>query len=238
MVAFRALCASLVLASAALCATITESESNGASSNDTIASAQPVPANAFTTPAPAGVFNSSTPTATIKGLGGGQDVDFYRFQGSGILQLSITDIPYTFAPIVSLFDSTGRLLAYDDSSTPLKPGSVSTNDSYVGAFTLPGSGTYYAAVSSADASIPNYPDSSSCTGTAALVRPDGGFGGFATTGCAAPSSSFFLNGPQPANALAYTLQIAQTAVPEPATVNLACEALVLLIAGACRWRRP
>ena len=204
----------------AWCGVITETETNGSASNNTIATAQAIPDTAFTKPTPPGIFDSTLSAATIQGLGGGQDVDFYSFSGSGTLELSISDTPFTFPTIVSLFDSTGALLAYDDTSDPVRPGSVSTSDSYIGTFTLPGAGTYYVAVGSANASVPSYPDTSSCTGFDALTRQDGGFGGITTTGCDSSSSVFAFAGTQPSNSLAYTLVIAEATTPEPGTLGL------------------
>lgn len=216
---FRWLMLGTALASVGICSTITENEVNGAASNNTFATAQAIPNSAFTTPAPAGVFNTSLLAATVQGLGGGSDIDFYSFAAQGPIELSITNNPFTFPTILSLFDSTGKLLAFDDSSTPLKPGSASTLDSYIGSFLLPSLGTYYVAVSNANASIPNYPDTSSCADFTPITRPDGGGGALATIGCASSSSPFALSGVQPSSgALAYTLVIAQT--PEPGTVGL------------------
>ncbi len=218
MMNLRVLTLSTMLTSVAVCATITETELNGGATNNTFATAQAIPGVAFTSPAPTGVFGSPLSAVTINGFGGGQDVDFYSFQARGPIQLSIADNPFTFSTIVSLFNSVGQLLAYDDSSTPLKPGSVSTNDSFVGLYTLPSQGTYYVAVSNAGASIPNYPDTSSCTDFNTLTRPDGGYGGLATTGCDSSSSVFSFAGTQPAGSLSYSLIIAQT--PEPGTLFL------------------
>ena len=216
---FRWLMLGTALASVGLCSTITEAEVNGASSNNTLATAQAIPLSAFTTPAPAGVFNTNLLAATVNGMGGGQDIDFYSFTAQGPIQLSITDNPFTFPTVLSLFDSAGKLLAFDDVSTPKKPGSASTFDSYIGTYLLPSLGTYYVAVSNANASIPNYHDTSSCTGFDPITRPDGGGGAFATSGCDATSSNFSLSGSQPSSgALAYTLTIAQT--PEPGTTGL------------------
>lgn len=232
MAGFRVLMLGAVLASAGFCSTITELESNGAASNNTLATAQAIPFSAFTTPAPSGVFLTTLNNVTIQGVGGGQDVDFYKFQASGPVQFSITDTPTTFPTIVSVFDSTGRLLAFDDSSTPLKPGSASTVDSYVGTLNLAPFGTYYVSVSNAGASIPNYPDTSSCTGFDTLTRPDGGFGGISTSGCDASSSTFAFAGVQPATgSQAYTLDIAQT--PEPGTLGLVAAGWL----GLYTWKR-
>jgi hypothetical protein len=216
MTALRVLLLSTALASISMCGVITETETDGSSSNNTLATAQAIPDSAFTAPAPIGVFNA-TLAATIHGFGGGQDVDFYSFHATEPLQLSITDNPFTFPTILSLFNSSGDLLAFDDSSTPLKPGSASTLDSFIGTFGLPSPGTYFLAVSNAGASIPSYPDTSSCTGFDTLTRPDGGFGGITTSGCDSSSSAFAFGGPQPtAGSLAYTLVIAET--PEPGTL--------------------
>ncbi len=105
---------------------------------------------------------------------------------------------------------------------PVRPGSVSTNVSYIGTFTLPSAGTYYVAVGSANASVPSYPDTSSCTGFDVLTRQDGGFGGITTTGCDSSSSVFAFAGAQPSDSLAYTLGSGQTsqATPEPGTLGL------------------
>jgi hypothetical protein len=205
------------LASVGSGSVITETEANGAATNNTLATAQAIPYSAFTQPA-TGVFNNALFGVTIQGKGGGQDVDFYSFFAGGPLQLSITDTPFTFPTILSLFDSTGKLLAFDDVSTPAKPGSASTLDSYIN-YLLPSFGTYYVAVSSAGASIPNYPDTSSCTSFNPLTRPDGGTAGLATGGCDSSSSVFAFGGAQPSSgALSYTLQIAQA--PEPGTTGL------------------
>lgn len=96
-------------------------------------------------------------------------MDFYSFQASRPIQLSITDNPFTFATVRSLFNSSGDLLAFDDSSTPVKAGSASTSDSNIGTFVLPSAGTYFVSVGNAGASIPNYPDTSSCTGFGGLT---------------------------------------------------------------------
>jgi hypothetical protein len=64
---------------------ITELETGGNATNNTIATAQVIPGSAFTTPVPATVFNPpGFPTVTITGLLGSaadpsSDVDFYSF---------------------------------------------------------------------------------------------------------------------------------------------------------------
>jgi hypothetical protein len=237
MQAFRAMCLGTALTSALFCATVTETEANGASSNNTFATAQVIPGSAFTTPSPLGVFDPTWRTATINGFGGNSDVDIYSaLSGSGPVQIAITDIPFTFSTIISLFDSTGTLLGFSASSAPLKPGSASTNDSYFGTFMVPAAGLYYLAVTSADASTPNFPDTSSCSSFGTLTRPAGGEGGITTSGCSATPFPFFSNAAQPANASAYTLQISVpgvSSVPEPASFSTAGVGLALLIG---RWR--
>jgi hypothetical protein len=237
MTKYRVLLLGVAMATAAWCSTVTELESDGTSSNNSLATAQAIPVSAFTTPSPVGVFSPNLEAVTIDGLGGGDDVDFYSFQASGDIQLSITDTPFTFPTILSLFDSTGALLAFDDSSTPAKPGSASTLDSYIGTYTLPSLATYYVAVSNAGASIPNYPDTSSCTSFDVLTRPDGGFGGVTTGGCDSSSSVFSFAGAQPASgSLAYTLVVAQT--PEPGTLGTLALGCVALISWKLRVSRP
>jgi hypothetical protein len=227
MFKFRVLMLSTLLASIGLCASISETEVNGGSSNNTLATAQAIPNSAFTAPAPAGVFNTSLYAATVSGKGDGQDVDFYSFQGRGPVQIGISDPAFTFSTILSLFDSGGHLLAFNMSSDPVRPGSASSDDSYIGTYILPSLGTYYVAVSSMSTGL-TLPDTSSCSGFDTLTRPDGGFGGFTTSGCDATSSVFAFAGAQPtgAAALGYTLVIAQT--PEPGTFVLMGAGMIAL----------
>ena len=236
---FRVLWLGTAWTIAAFSASITEIEANGTATNNTFATAQAIPSSAFTAPSPVGVFDSTWRTATIHGLGNNGDVDFYSFTGSGPIQLAITDIPFTFSTIVSLYNSSGSLLGFSASSAPLKPGSVSTNDSYFGTFVLPATGMYFVAVTSADASVPNFPDTSSCTGFGTLLRPDGGDGGITTTGCSATPSPFSFNTVQPANSLAYTLQVSTPSdVPEPGGLAIGGLGLMLIFARKRIVRSP
>lgn len=67
--------------------TLNEVEATGTATNNTIVTAEEVPAGSFTTPAPPTVFlptgfPDGFPTATISGTGGefgSEDVDFYSF---------------------------------------------------------------------------------------------------------------------------------------------------------------
>jgi Bacterial pre-peptidase C-terminal domain len=228
------LLALLGLGSPALASVIIEAEANGTAVNNTLGTAQAIPSSAFTTPVPATVFDPpGFPTATITGAGGGADVDFYSFTATGGSLLLDIDDPTTFDTILSLFSSDGTLLAEDDDSGPADPGSSSELHSFVGTFTLPGPGTYFVAVSEF-ANFPNGLDS--CSGSAALTRPDGEFGGISFTGCS-PDSTFPISGVQ--QGFGYTLHIslsAPAAVPMPATLALLISAGAGL--GAVRaWRR-
>jgi hypothetical protein len=124
------------------------------------------------------------------------DVDWYSFTGvaGAVVYLDI-DCAYgficgvpNFDPTLALFDGTGTLLAWGDNSDPEDLGTYYTLDSFIGAFTLPSTGTYYVAVSNYD----RFPVArASCTSSAALTRPDGAVtGGFAVTGCTPGSDGF------------------------------------------------
>jgi len=195
-------------------------------SNNTIATAQLIPSNAFTTPVPATVFNSpGYPTATVSALGGGNDVDFYAFNATGgNAYFDIDDDPFTLDTVLALFNSAGTLLALSDDSFPADPGSASSGDSFLGIYMLPGPGTYYLAVST----FANTPSAAvNAVPTAQLTRPDlvanGGMSVNAT-----PGDSSYAFGPVTANGTTpYTLHLSvqsptpqTTPVPEPATLLL------------------
>jgi hypothetical protein len=233
------LLALLGLASPAFAAPVVETEADGTAVNNTLGTAQAIPSSAFTTPVPATVFNPpGSPTATITGRGGENDVDFYSFTAvaGGSLLLDIDDDPFTFDTMLSLFSSVGTIIAFSDDSFPEDPGTADGLDSFIGTFTLPGPGTYFVAVST----FGNFAQGQDCSGPSpALTRPDGEFGGFSLSGCLPGVSTFEESGEQPG--LPYTLHISLSppaaAVPAPATLVLLVSAAVGI--GAVRalsWR--
>jgi hypothetical protein len=208
-------------------AVVTETEADGTAVNNSVATAQAIPTSAFTLPVPGTVFNPpGFSTATIQGSNGLDDVDFFQFDTlGGRIYLDMDNIPATFDPIVALFNSAGTLIAYGDDSE-LDNGSENTIDSFVGIFNLPAAGIYYVGVSE-NANFPT----TALTGTETpLVRPNGGFGGFAVSGVAAGVSTYDFNDVQPGGAL-YTLHVSVQAIPEPSSfVLMGGAALVLFLA--------
>jgi hypothetical protein len=185
----------------------------------------------FSLPAPGTVFGS-LPTATVtSSISSPTDVDWYSFTGfaGASIYADIDDDPYTVDTVLSLFDSSGTLLAYDDDSWPLDPGSARTLDSFLGVFDLTENDIYYLAVSS----YYNFPTERYYDSSQTLVRPDGAYGGQATPNAATGEDSFAGYGYSYG---AYTLHITNSQpVPEPATFFLVGTGLVGL-AGVGRKR--
>ena len=223
-----AILATLIISGSSSASTILELEANGTAVNNAIPTAQAIPFSTFTTPAPATVFNPpGFPTATINGAGDGSDVDFFSFTAAGgQVYFDIDNDPYTFDTFLSLFDSNGMLLAFDDDS-PLDPGSAlnpfgNARDAFIGVFTLPSAGTYYVAVSESL----NIPFGAFGTPSGSLMRPDGQFGGFLPNNAIIQPPTFVANGPQVGSPFTLHLSVESptgaepTPVPEPGTVAL------------------
>lgn len=180
----------------------------------TPATAQLVDMSQFTLPQPPSTFPFG-PTLTIRGSGGGNDVDFYRLQlANPFSAIFDIDDQTVFDPFLALFDSTGTLIAYNDDSGN-DPGSSSALHSFIGVIHLP-AGTYFLAISEAlnpaSASLSNQ---KILTG---LLRPDGELGGYRVSGAAAGNASFLANGAEGTDP--YTLYISINQIPEPSSVIL------------------
>lgn len=214
---------SLLLASiapAASASIINELEANGTATNNTLATAQVIAGASFTPNASPNVFGM-LPTASIQGVGGNGDIDFFSFfTQAGSTYFAINNVPSSFDSALSLFDSSGTLIAFGDDSVPPQPGSTSTKDAFLGSINL-AAGTYFIAVSEAT-NLPfslatgiNYSD---------LFRPDNAIGGTAITGATPGDSTFFTNGTQ--GDQSYVLNISAagagptSSVPEPGSLFL------------------
>jgi hypothetical protein len=229
--------ASLLFGSAATLAsasTITELEVNGTASNNTLATAQAIGASSFTPNANPNVFGT-LPTVTIQGRGGNGDVDFFSFvTKAGKAYFDIDNTQSGFDSVLSLFNSSGTLLAFDDDSLPPDPGSTSNFDAFLGSINL-AAGTYFIAVSDSG----NLPNSlATATGFTDLFRPDNALGGSAVTGATPGDSTFFGSGTQ--GGLTYLLNISaagagvSTKVPVPGTLLLLSVGAGALLLGRKR----
>ncbi len=103
-----------------------ESELNGTATNNTIATAQNIQAG-FDGTLPANAFNvaGNFSHTSISGRWGSPDVDFYSFTTlGGRAYFDIDNNPFAFDTILSLFDATNTLIAFDDDSGPADAGSA------------------------------------------------------------------------------------------------------------------
>ncbi len=191
--------------------------------NNTIGTAQGVLFTDFTPNIDPNVFGN-LPTATITGANGRTDIDFFSFQtGVGTGYFDIDNDPFTFDSILSLFDSTGTLLAYGDDSDPVDPGSAvnldvnGSVDAFLGTYTFTQAGTYYIVVTdfNGDGVSTNFPNAAFVDPAGVLTRPDGEFGGFTVNGTPG-DASFPLSGPQAGSP--YTLNVSLSN-PTGASVN-------------------
>lgn len=191
---------------------VTESESSGQASNNTLSTAQPIGAGSFTINADPNVFGALA-TASVRGVGGGNDVDFYTFgTGGGSAYFDIDGTSGGFDAYLALFDAHGTLLADNDDSFPGDAGSMTDLDAFLGVVNL-SAGQYFLAVAGGRNTA-----RASFTGDqfVELFRPDGAFGGFAFGNADAGESGFLRSGVQAQSS--YTLHVS---VPTPGPLLLA-----------------
>lgn len=200
------------LAPCAIADVVSENERTGSAVNNSIAQAQRIGAGSFTANMNSNVFGSG-PTASITGLGGGDDVDFYGFStGGGFAHFDIDSTTGHFNTYLALFDATGTIIADNDDSFPADAGSASDLDAFIGRINLR-AGTYYIAVAGGgNTALASF----SGDMFTELTRPDGEFGGFAFGNANIGDSRFSRDGVQGNDA--YTLHIT---IPAPASAFVA-----------------
>ena len=168
------------------------------------------------------------------GLQTSNDVDFFSFiiLSSSAVNFDMDNNPFTFDRMLSLFNSSGTAIAFDDDSSPPDAGSNSGLDSYLGTLTL-APGTYYIAISQ----FGNSPSGLAGATFTNLIRPDGEFGGSSIANALAGNSSFAANVTETAaGGSAYNLHISVGAAPVPEPSTLSMLGLAGIAAFAARKR--
>lgn len=195
--------------------------------HESLGSAQHLSSSDFTLEHNPEVFLDA-PTVSINGaLESSSEIDFYSFYlpASETILADIDDTrPGNLDTVLSLFDSSGTLIGFDDDSDPPDPGSVSGSNSFLGSLPLTGPATFYIAVTG----YGNRPDAldQRLITFIDVFRPDGGEGGSAMIN-ALPDATFTMD---PGALGAYTLHI--TVVPEPGSLLLClsgCGGLLLAV---------
>lgn len=205
-------CALMALPTVVLAGGVNENEANGAAANNGRATAQNISTGTFTTNASADVLGT-LPTANVFGHLGGDDVDFFSFStGGGLTYFSTTRTTGGLDTYLALFSAAGTLLGDNDDAFPIGPGASAT-DSFLGSFNL-SAGTYYIAITSnKNSALASFTGSSFTE----LMRPDGGFGGFAFGNADTGVDGFLRNSAQLGGS-DYTLNIS---IPAPGASMLA-----------------
>lgn len=206
---------------------ISEAENNGMGINNTLMTAQAIGFADFSPNLDPNIFGN-LPTVNVQGYGGDGDIDFFSFQANpGEAYFDIDNSPFSFDAALSLFDSSGALLAYADDSDPADPNSAEGRDPFLGSINLTYTGTYYLAVSDYF-NLPN--GLFNATFISDLVRPDGGFGGNQIS--AGADATFDQSNVQAGNAYSLNVSV-RNPVPEPGTIAM----MLLGLSGLMLKRR-